>query len=320
MTIDILLLLALPASGKSELRRYLASLEPTTAMTDLRFGPTVQLDDYPYVHMMRRIAEEVMAAGEAPVFFASNDEPFLDAGDWGTLIHLLNQDYADLSNLPLALAAGSASEWLFSRLDAARALANMAPAISGLGAMTQKRLANALEQEARAVFDEKNAAVPATLEGKTVIIEFARGGPEGSALPLSPPYGYRYALSLLSNEILERASILYVWVDPEESRRKNIERAMPGRDGDASILHHGVPETVMRNDYGTDDLMWLLAEGGGSFVFVEKQDRRFALPTGVFDNRNDLTSFLRTESKDWSPFELRQLHREVVNATAGLRV
>ena len=177
--------------------------------------------------LLRRIAEEVMAAGEAPVFFASNDEPFLDAGDWGTLIHLLNQDYADLGNLPSDLAAGSASQWLFSRLDAARGLANMAPAISDLGAMTQKRLANALEQEAQAVFDEKNAAVPATLEGKTVIIEFARGGPEGSALPLSPPYGYRYALSLLSDEILDRASILYVWVDPEESRKRNVERALP---------------------------------------------------------------------------------------------
>ncbi len=75
----------------------------------------------------------------------------------------------------------------------------------------------------------------------------------------------------------------------------------------------------MRNDYGTDDLMWLLAEGGGSFVFVDKEERRFALPTGVFDNRGDLTSFLRTEPESWSPFELRQLHRELVNATAGLR-
>jgi hypothetical protein len=75
----------------------------------------------------------------------------------------------------------------------------------------------------------------------------------------------------------------------------------------------------MRNEYGTDDLMWLLAKGGGSVVVVEKNDRRFALPTGVFDNRNDLTSFLRADRAEWSPFELRQLHREVVNATAGMR-
>lgn len=314
-----MLLLALPASGKSELRRYLASLDVTTAMIDLRLGPTVQLDDYPYVHMMRRIAEEVQAAGEQPVFFASNDEPFLDASDWGTLIQLINMDYADLVSGPIDLPGGTAAGWLFARLDKARTLAGMEPVIGALAPMTQKRLGSALEEEARALFDEKNAAIPTGLRDKTIIIEFARGGPTGSPLPLPAPYGYEYSLSLLSDEILERAAILYVWVDPEESRRKNVERAVSGRDGDASILHHGVPEAVMQNDYGTDDLMWLLAQGGGSFVFVDKKDRRFALPTGVFDNRKDLTSFLRADPESWSPFEIRQLHREVVNATAGLR-
>ena len=124
---------------------------------------------------------------------------------------------------------------------------------------------------------------------------------------------------MLSDEILDSASILYVWVEPEESRRKNVERAVPGLAGDASILHHGVPESVMRGDYGIDDLMWLLAEGGGSYVLVERDDQRYALPTGVFDNREDLTSFLRSDPEDWSRFALQQLHQELVNATAGLR-
>ena len=75
----------------------------------------------------------------------------------------------------------------------------------------------------------------------------------------------------------------------------------------------------MRNDYGTDDLMWLLAKGGGGAVVVEKADRRFPVPAGVFDNRQDLTSFLREDPSQWSPFKLRQLHRELVNGTAGLR-
>lgn len=320
MTLEILLLLALPASGKSELRRYLETLDPDQARDDLNFGPTVQLDDYPYVHMMRRIAEEVQAAGEAPVFFASNQEPFLEAGDWGTLIHLLNADFADLHNPLPDPPPGSAATWLFDRIDAARGASGLAPATSPLAPMTQKRLINALEAEARTVYDDKRAAIPASLDGKTVVIEFARGGPEDSKLPLPAPYGYQYSLGELDNAILERASILYVWVDPEESRRKNEERARPGPDGDASILHHGVPEAVMRNDYGTDDLMWLLAAGGGSAIEVEKAERRFAIPTGVFDNRADLTSFLRADRSEWSPFELRQLHRELVNATAGLRV
>jgi hypothetical protein len=320
MTLEILLLLALPASGKSELRRYLGTLDPIQAADDLHLGPTVQLDDYPYVHMMRRIAEEVRAAGEKPVFFASNNEPFLEAGDWGTLMHLLNADFADLTDPPPRPPAGSAATWLFDRIDTARAASGLGPAIGALAPMTQKRLVNALETEARTVFDDKEAAIPSTLEGKTVVMEFARGGPEGSALPLPEPYGYQYSLAQLDDTILERAAILYVWVDPEESRRKNIERAQPGPDGDASILNHGVPEAVMRNDYGTDDLMWLLAEGGGSAIVIENGERRFVIPAGVFDNRDDFTSFLRAEEATWSPFELRQLHRELINATAGLRL
>ncbi len=319
MMLDIVLLLALPASGKSELRRYLETLDRGQAEDDLHLGPTVQLDDYPYVHMMRRIAEEARAAGDGPVFFASNDEPFLEPGDWGTLMHLLNADFTDLSDPPETPPAGSAATWLFDSIDAAREAAGLFTAISKLGHMTQKRLRSALEAEARTVFDDKKAAIPSSLDGRTVVMEFARGGPEGSLLPLPAPYGYGYSLAQLDNAILERAAVLYVWVEPEESRRKNRERAQPGPDGDASILHHGVPEAVMRNDYGTDDLMWMLAAGGGSAVVVEKSDLSFALPTGVFDNRSDYTSFLRADEADWSPFQMRQLHRELINATAGLR-
>jgi len=45
--IDVLLLVALPASGKSEVRRYLASLTPEQCRDEMHLGPTVQLDDYP---------------------------------------------------------------------------------------------------------------------------------------------------------------------------------------------------------------------------------------------------------------------------------
>jgi len=116
-------------------------------------------------------------------------------------------------------------------------------------------------------------------------------------------------LSRLSPEILDRARILYVWVTPEESRRKNRERAQPGLAGDASILHHGVPETVMGNDYGTDDLRWLLNESGDAgFINVERDGTSFRVPTAVFDNRSDLTSFLRAEPEQWDPADLARLH------------
>ncbi|MDJ0953999.1 MAG: hypothetical protein QNJ81_09985 [Acidimicrobiia bacterium] len=319
MPIEILLLLALPASGKSELRRYLESLDPVAAQDDLHLGASVQIDDYPYVHMMRRIAEEVVAAGDEPIFFASVEHPFLDPRDWGTLMHLINLDFAELTDPPDAPMTGTAARWLFARIDRARQMVGLPAAIASLEPLTLKRLESALEFEAQTVFDTKAAVNPANLEGKTVVIEFARGGPEGSQLPLPPPYGYAYSLSLLSDEILSRASILYVWVDPEDSRRKNEARAKPGRDGDASILFHGVPEAVMRQEYGTDDLMWLLAAGGGSHVLVDKGEDRYALSTGVFDNREDLTSFLRDDPAKWSQFEIRQLHNELMNATAGLR-
>ena len=318
MTLDILLLLALPASGKSELRRYLESLDPVTARSDLNIGTTVQLDDYPYVHMMRRIAAEVRAAGDSPVFFASDDEPFLDAFDWGTLTHLVNFDFAELTAAREAPATGAASEWLFSRIDAARSRAGLPTVMQRLGPMTRKRLNAALEAEARSVFETRPSAAE-DQSNQTIVIEFARGGPADRGLPLPAPYGYRHSLSQLDDEILARAAILYVWVEPEQSRQKNRERALPGGDGDASILHHGVPEEVMLHDYGTDDLMWLLADGGGSIVHIEKEGRHFALPTGVFDNRADLTSFLRAPEEEWSPFQIRQLHRELVNATSGLR-
>ncbi len=319
MPIDILLLIALPASGKSELRRYMELLDPATALNDLRLGPTVQLDDYPYVHMMRRISQEVRAAGDEPVFFEADDQPFIDPMEWGTLMHLLNFDFEDLDDRPPELTLGRAAPWLFDRIDSARQLAGLPAALGDLAPLTLKRLESALEPEAKALHENKIAAIPENMEGKTIVMEMARGGPEGAGLPLPAPHGYQYSLSLLNEEILQRASILYVWVEPEESRRKNVERAQPGRDGDASILHHGVPEAVMRGEYGTDDLMYLLAAGGGSFVFIEKGHQRFGLPTGVFDNRDDLTSFLREDQSEWSQFKVRQLHRELVNATAGLR-
>ena len=96
--IDVLLLLALPASGKSEVRRYMANLTPEQCRDELHMGPTVQLDDYPYVHMMRRVSEELRKRGHDGVFFDSGDLPMKEPRDWGTLIELLNEDFEDLAH------------------------------------------------------------------------------------------------------------------------------------------------------------------------------------------------------------------------------
>lgn len=308
-TIDTLLLLALPASGKSEIRRYLEHLAPDVAAADLHLGPTVQLDDYPYVHMMRRIAQELTLANRDPVFFADDASSFKEPRDWGTLIKLLNEDYELLGTTPVR--PQSAAIWLFDRFDRARQAVGASPVLRMLPDQTRERLAAMLEDEADKLWTELAASVEAWSDGDTVVIEFARGGPEGAAMPLTPPDGYAYSLGQLAEEIVARSSILYVWVTPEESRRRNEERARPGRAGDASILHHGVPEAVMLGDYGSDDLPWLIEVGGGDGVWVEGDGPTTRIPVAVFDNRSDHTSFLRDDPERWPVAAISALHAEL---------
>jgi len=310
---DIVLLLALPASGKSEIRRYLASLPADVTRSDFNLGATIQIDDYPYVHLMRRISQEQVRLGSAPAFFADDTRPFLDDRDWGTLTVLLDEDYHALKRgIPEHIE--DPARWLLDRLDRARAVAG-APAPFG-------------DLDSRAALEAAIATEAAELveglpsgplgEGETVIMEFARGGPRGSAMPLPPPFGYRYALSMLSAEILSRAVILYVWVSPEESRRKNQERARPGADG--SILHHGVPEAVMEAEYGIDDMAWLLESSDvPCTVTVNAHGRVFHVPTARFDNRVDRTSFLRADPGQWPPNEIRAVHEELQRAFRSLQ-
>jgi hypothetical protein len=312
-TIPTLLLLALPASGKSEVRRYLGSLSPAGAEEDFGLGRTVQIDDYPYVHLMRRISEELRHLYETPTFFASDETPFLEPADWGTLINLVNEDYAALgSSGEPELEPGSASGWLLERIDRARRAVGLRPVLEDVADGEQEILKLAVEQDARRLWLDRREEMAGYGPGATVIIEFARGGPEGARLPIDAPRGYEYSLSRLSPQILTDASILYVWVTPEESRRRNVERAQPGTEGDASILHHGVPEIVMRQDYGTDDIMWLIEQSDRpGTIRVETSTAVFRLPVAVFDNRTDKTSFLRGDPGNWPHEAVAALHSDL---------
>jgi hypothetical protein len=305
-TLDIVLLLALPASGKSEVRRYLKSLAPEVCRSDFHMGETVQLDDFPYVHLMRRIDDELDALGAQRVYFQAPDRPFQNPLDWGTLIALINEDHADLLARRV-LTPASAAELLFTRFDAASVAVGAPRRLAALPGELRGTLAVKLEHEARELLDEKHASYPQTLEGRTIVIEFARGGAEGSTFPLAAPFGYEYSLAQLSPAILEKASILYVWVTPEESRRKNFARTDPNDPG--SILHHGVPIAVMLGDYGCDDMDHL--EGRSAkpgTITVSAHGRTFHLPIGRFDNRVDKTSFLRAEKADWAPADVAGVH------------
>ncbi len=304
--LDVLLLLALPASGKSEVRRYLASLTPEQCRRDFHMGPTVQLDDYPYVHLMRRVSLELHRAGADGVFFDSDDLPMKEPLDWGTLIELLNEDFEDLERAHRP-APASAAEWLLDRFDVARQKVGARPAFGALPAAVRRALADAIEPDAAQLLRDKNAGVPDDLAGRTVVIEAARGGPDGASLPLPEPLGYAYSLRRFSDAILSRASILYVWVTPEESRRKNHERTDPNDPG--SILHHGVPMAVMLGDYGCDDMAWLIEHSDRpDTVRIEARGNRYHLPVARFDNRVDKTTFVRAERSAWAPAQVAALH------------
>lgn len=302
-TLDALLLLALPASGKSEVRRYLEHLPEDVCVSEMRMRPTIQVDDYPYVHLMRRISEEQLVLGLDPSFFASGEAPFIHPGDWLTLIHLVNEDVAGLGMVTEHDPDPSA---LLDRFDRARALAGVGP----IPREGRKDLAAAIAEDAGTLAASLPVADQDRLAASTILIEFARGGPEGASLPLDPPLGYQHSLAALHPVVLDRASILYVWVTPEESRRRNRERAKPGPEGDASILHHGVPEVVMRGDYGIDDMAWLEQTSPvPGTIAVDRGDMgRHRLPFARFDNREDLTSFLRDDPERWPQSDVERLH------------
>ncbi len=319
--LDVLLLTALPASGKSEVRKYLASLTADECRDGFHLGPTVQLDDYPYVHLMRSVSQALLSRGEDGVFFDSDERPMKEPLDWGALVHLINEDFDDLV-LHRRPEPASAANWMLERFDRARIRVGAPPAFRQMAGELRAFVAESIRKEAEELLAGKNAGAPASLEGKTVVIEFARGGKQGSTMPLAPPYGYRYAFSQLSEALLSRSSVLYVWVTPEESRRKNVERADPGK-AEASnkhlSLHHGVPEAVMLGEYGCDDLAWLVETSDRpDTVRIEAHGKTFHVPVARFDNRVDKTTFARGDPATWRPEAVQLLHDGLAEAFAKL--
>lgn len=302
-----LLLLALPASGKSEIRKYLSSLDPEARRNDFYIGKLVQLDDFPYVHYMRRIDDELDKLGEKRVFFHSPDKPFLELKTWGALIHLLNEDYDNLMAKRI-VSPPSAAERLLKRLDTARIKAGLAPLFFDQGKLKLpdniwKALLQSLEEESKELIARRLKEYPESFEGRTILIEFARGGRDGADMPI--PFGYETCLRLLSPEILENAAVLYVWVTPEESRKKNFEREDPNNPG--SILGHSVPIDVMMNEYGCDDINYLLETSDKSgYIKLETPEKVYYIPVCKFDNRTDKTSFIRNDV--WREEEKNLLH------------
>ncbi|MCD6499748.1 MAG: hypothetical protein J7M25_15760 [Deltaproteobacteria bacterium] len=310
---DVVLLLALPASGKSELRRYMGHLPEERSRAELHMGPTVQLDDFPYVHFMRRIDDFLAEQGHDRIYFHGPDRSFQDSRDWLTLVELVNDDYDGL--VSRRQSANGGARLLFERLEAAALKVGIGVRLSSVDSDVLDRMAETLDPEAKAL--EADIPHGVDLSGKTVVIEFARGGDHKATPPLPYPFGYEHSLARLDERILSRAVILYVWVTPEESRRKNDARADPNDPG--SILHHGVPLEVMLGDYGCDDMASLMERSDRSgTVSIERDGRTFFLPVARFDNRSDKTSFLRGDPAQWAKDAVHAVSTELVNACAHL--
>ena len=104
---------------------------------------------------------------------------------------------------------------------------------------------------------------------------------------------------------------------PEESRRKNADRADPNDPG--SILHHGVPIDVMLGEYGCDDMEWLesYSDRPGT-VSVKVGGRNYYLPLSRFDNRVDKTSFIRGDRNHWKPEQVKAIYEGLSGALTKL--
>ncbi|MBM3284945.1 MAG: hypothetical protein FJY81_03655 [Candidatus Aminicenantes bacterium] len=110
-------------------------------------------------------------------------------------------------------------------------------------------------------------------ENMTTLIEFSRGTEHG---------GYESAFLHLSEEILEKACVLYVDVPYAESLRRNRRRFNPERPD--SILEHGLPDHKLERLYKEVD--WERFKGNDP-EFLHFSGRR--IPYAVFDNMPEKT-------------------------------
>ncbi|NQV13419.1 MAG: hypothetical protein HQ530_03895 [Parcubacteria group bacterium] len=309
--LDTTVVVALAAAGKSESRRDLRHASAQDLIKRFHMGSiSIQIDDFPYVNLMRLIDEALMEMELERVYFKAADQGFRHPHNWGTLINLINEDYADL----LAGSDGrpkmpeSAAEYMLNRLQKASEV-NGVPRFGYLDDRLPELYAK-LEKHCTEMIRTKQALFDLDLNNATIVIEFARGYKKDAGTPFPDPFGYQYSLRKLSTQILDRASIVYIWVTPKQSRQKNLDRAIPGKEGDD--LHHCVPKAVMEEDYGSCDMMSLReqSEKPGTITVV-KDGETYHVPIGVFDNRSDLTSFLHKPEAKWTKEELQTLGQEL---------
>lgn len=214
-TFDVLMLIARPAAGKSEIIHYLKNTLTEERISRFHIGKIKEIDDFP---MLWTWFEE-------------------DA--------LLEQ----MGKPRIHTDAAGYFKWQY------------------LWNLLIRRISLEYNKQLR---DTPNADVPVT-----TLVEFARGKEHG---------GFGEAFQYLSQELAERAAILYINVSWEESLRKNRRRYNPKRPD--SILEHGLSDEKMERLYKDTD--WQDVSGGKSYGFIEMQGVQ--VPFVVFENEDDVTT------------------------------
>ena len=313
---DVVLLNALPASGKSELRKFMNENDPEQMVNDFHIGKNLQLDDFPYVWLMRQVDKKLAAMGQPTLYYPDDESPTYDGRVWGVLSILLSEDYQDLVNRNYVQPA-SAAEYLFERFDRASIAAGMKPLISMLDDDIRYKIAAELEDEARALLNEKQSQYCEDMSDKTIIIEFSRGGNDGAEMPLTDTFGYQYTYAMFSPDLLKHTALLYLWVTPEESRAKNDARFDPNNPG--SSINHKTPDKVMMYDYGCDDILYMKeVSDRPNTVKVEAWGETFYIPVGIVDNRDDFTTQFRGSKDTWDKESVKKAIKLISDATATM--
>lgn len=331
--LPILMFCALPASGKSESRRFFKSLTEEE-MAQFHLGEsTTQVDDYPYVDALEKIDAFCNKTLGKTIFKDPNTRLFFSGYEWGVLTYLINEDYFDIKKLDKKIPKEFEADpvkWLFDRYDNASEKTGKIPRrFEELEKNSDKEKFKEFKEQCfdvcNTLLHDKYDNIPESLEGKTIIFEFSRGGAKGSTFPLKEPQGYEYTLSLFDEEILNNANILYIWVTPEQSFQKNKQREKEGLEGKSLTvstqlsLNHGVPDSVMNHEYGLDDFEYLLSlSKDGKYVPIKKNGKEFKIKAGRLDNRSDLTSDFRKPKKDWTKEQISKMTEAMKKAFDAL--
>ena len=318
--IPVVLLCALPASGKSESRAFLRSLPVEQSRAEFKIGfPTVQLDDYPYVEFLKFIDKELQAQGLQRLFYYSEYYSFKNPYLWGVLVDMINEDYHAVVSKQ-TVHTTTPAKWLCDRIAAVCEKRGISNPFAVVPPAAMEKLFARYDQHCSKMIEERNNFCSTYTPDRTIIIEFARGGGCGSNrypdfFPLPEPFGYQYSLVQFCPEILSSCALLYIKVTPEQSFAKNLTRAPPPGWTGSTDIFHCVPDCVMYYDYGCDDIDYLLKISGKPNT-IKVSD--YFIPVGVFDNTEDLTTFCRGPPKDWPKESIEKIHKAMTAAFTGL--